>query len=159
MTKEAFEQQVLDLRRMLYYVSFSLLGNHADQEDAVQECIHKALLKRETLKDDKYLKTWITRILINECHNVLRKKKREEPSDEIHISAPPVVEHGLYDAVSSLDETLRVPIVLHYLEGYTIKEVAKVLRAPESTIKSRLKRARERLKQALDLDMEGYNEQ
>lgn len=159
MTREAFEQQVLELRRVLYYVSYSLLGNHADQEDAVQECIHKALRKRETLKNDGYLKTWITRILINECHNVLRKRKREELTDEVYISAPPDAEHGLYEAVSMLEERLRVPVVLHYMEGYSIKEISHVLRAPESTIKSRLKRARELLKQALDLDMEGNHEQ
>lgn len=158
MTKEAFEQRVWDLRRMLYYVSFSLLANHADQEDAVQECIHKALLKRETLKDDAYLKTWLTRILINECHNILRKRKREVLSEDLQIDAPLAADSGLYEAVSGLEERLRVPVVLHYLEGYTIREIAKALRAPQSTIKSRLRRARELLKQTLDLDMEGYNE-
>lgn len=158
MTKEAFEQQVLSLRRMLYYVSYSILANHADQEDAVQECIHKALLKRETLKQDAYLKTWLTRILINECHNILRKRKREVLSDELRIDTPPMADHGLFDAISKLDERLRVPVVLHYMEGYTTKEIAAVLRTPESTIKSRLKRARELLKQILDLDMEAHND-
>lgn len=149
MTKEAFVAEVLALRSTLYYVSYGLLQNREDQDDAVQECIHKALRKRESLREDRYLKTWITRILINECHNVLRRKKREIPLEDIRPDAPPTAEYGLYECVTDLEEKLRLPVILHYMEGYTTREVAQILRAPESTIKSRLARARKKLGQML----------
>lgn len=152
MTKEAFLEQVLEHRSALYYVSYGLLPNKEDQEDAVQECIHKALKKRETLRDDQYFKTWITRILINECYNILRRRKREIPSEEIAIVAPQTANYGLFESVMELEEKLRVPIILHYLEGYTTREVAKILRAPESTIKSRLAKARGMLSQMIDFE-------
>ncbi|MDR0897061.1 MAG: RNA polymerase sigma factor [Oscillospiraceae bacterium] len=149
MTKEAFIEQILALRSTLYYLSYSLLPNHADQEDAVQACLEKALRKRTTLREDAYLKTWLIRILINECHNVLRRKRREVPTEEIIAVAPPDADMGLFEAVSQLDPKLRIVLVLHCFEGYTTREVALMLRTPESTVKSRLKRARTLLGQQI----------
>lgn len=142
MTKEAFEEQIIGMQSALYYVSYCLLTNRADQDDAVQECIKKALVKRESLREEKYLKTWITRILINECHNVLRRRSKEVLVDEFYASAPSTADQGLFEHVSNLEEKLRLPIVLHYMEGYTTREIAKILRVPEGTIKSRLVKAR-----------------
>lgn len=142
MTKEAFEEKVLELYSALYYVSYSILTNRADQDDAVQECIKKALMKRESLKEEKYLKTWLTRILINECHNVLRQRKREVLTEEMVIVAPPTSDSDLFEHITHLEEKLRLPIVLHYMEGYTTKEISKILRVPEGTIKSRLAKGR-----------------
>lgn len=149
-TKEEFTQQILAHRSALYYISYGLLKNREDQDDAVQECIHKALRKRETLKEDKYFKTWITRILIHECYNVLRRKKREIPVEEIYVSVPETADYGVFQAVMQLEDKLRLPIILYYLEDYTTKEVAKILNAPESTIKSRLQKARRLLGQMMD---------
>lgn len=73
------------------------------------------------------------------------QKKREIPSEEVIAYVPPDAEADLHDAVSSLEEKLRLPVVLHYLQGYTTREVAQILRTPESTIKSRLARARQLL--------------
>lgn len=148
MTKEEFTEQILEHRSTLYYVSCGLLKNRDDQDDAVQECIHKALRKRESLREDKYFKTWITRILINECYNVLRRKKREIPMEEMQVAPPVGAEYGLFHSVTELPEKLRLPIILHYLEGYATKDVAKILGVPEGTVKSRLKKARVLLKQS-----------
>lgn len=152
MTKETFLEKVLEHRSALYYVSYGLLPNKEDQEDAVQECIHKALKKRETLRDDQFFKTWITRILINECYNVMRRKKREVPSEQVAVVAPYTSNYGLFESVMELEEKLRLPIILHYLEGYTTREVAKILRTPESTVKSRLAKARVMLSQMIDFE-------
>lgn len=143
MTQEAFEERIVSLSAMLYYVSFSLLPGHADREDAVQECLHKALVRRHQLRDETQLKPWLTRILVNECHNIIRRKRREQPMESVVApAAPEAADPWLYEGVMGLPEKLRVPFVLHYLQGYTIRETAQALRAPQSTVKSRLSRAR-----------------
>lgn len=152
MTKETFVERILALQSTLYYVSCGLLNNREDRDDAVQESIRKALDKRESLRDEKYFQTWVIRILINECHNVLRRKKREVPTDDVRIGLPPEVDYGLFETVSQLEEKIRLPVILHYMEGYTTREVAQTLRVPESTIKSRLSRARKLLGQMIDIE-------
>lgn len=149
MTKEAFEDQVVAMMKQLYYTSYSLLSNPQDQEDAVQECLRKALQKRETLREDTYMKTWLIRILINVCHNMRKKRLRELPCESIPVVAPPTADHNLFSMVIELEEKFRLPIVLHYHAGYTTKEIAKILRTPEGTIKGRLQRGREILRTTL----------
>lgn len=155
MTKEAFAEQVVSLRSTLFHVSYSLLPNPVDQEDAVQECIHKGLLRLASLRDEKAFKSWIIRILINECYNVLRRKKREIPTEEIPIVAPEIQDTSVFEAVMALEERLRLPFVLHYVEGYTTREASRLLRVPEGTLKSRLGRARQLLRDVLGAE-EGW---
>lgn len=145
MTKEKFEEQVLLLEKNLYSISYSILPNPHDQADAVQECIKKALIKRETLRDERYLKTWLIRILINECHNIVRQRTREEPASEILVVPPAEADNDVFDALNELEEKYRLPIVLHHVSGYTTREVAQIMRIPEGTVKYRLVQGREKL--------------
>lgn len=145
MTKEAFAEQVVQLRSALYYVSYSLLPNPHDQEDAVQECIRKAFQKQESLRDEKYLKTWLIRILVNECHNIHRRRKREFPVEALPDTPPPEADREVFWSINRLDEKYRLPLVLHHYEGYTTKETAHILGIPEGTVKSRLLKARKLL--------------
>ena len=75
MTKSAFIKEVHDAEAMLYHVAKSILKNDADCCDAVQETLLKAYEKLDTLKKEKFFRTWITRILINECNGIIRKRK------------------------------------------------------------------------------------
>lgn len=79
MTKDVFIKEVRDAEAMLYHISKSILKNDSDCGDAVQETILKAYEKLPTLKKEKYFRTWITRILINECKGILRKRKNVIP--------------------------------------------------------------------------------
>ncbi len=150
MTKEQFGDAVVSQLGMLHSVSYSLLPNPHDQADAVQECVKKALLKRETLRDDRYFKTWLVRILINECHSIHRAKRRFIPTESIEIVAPPNVNTELFDAMNRLDEKLRLPLTLHHIAGYATREIAGILHITESTVKYRLVRGRALLQQNLD---------
>ncbi len=149
MTKDEFAIQVVALQDTLYRVSYSLLPNPYDQDDAVQETIRIALQKRETLREDRYLKTWIIRILIHACYALLRKKKRELPMEGIEAVAPPASDRDVMEALLALEERFRLPLVLHHIEGYTTKETSRILRAPEGTVKARLVRGRNLLKTML----------
>lgn len=149
MTKAEFDQKVLDLLGVLHSVSYSLLPNPEDQADAVQECVKKALIKRHALRNDAALKTWLIRILVNECHNIGRHKQRMVPMSEVEIISPPKADPAVFEALMELPEQLRLPVVLHHIEGYSTKEISQILRVPEGTIKGRLVQGRRHLSQRL----------
>lgn len=152
MTDEFFTSQIVEITQTLYRVSYAQLAQSHDREDAVQECLRKAWEKRRMLKDDRYFQTWIIRILINECHNIQRKKQRfvlmeEMPRGEAQDLA---TEDGmLRAALFRLEEKLRLPILLHYIEGYQLNEISKILRIPQGTVKSRMARGRKQLRSFL----------
>lgn len=145
MTRDDFATKVIELTDSLYYISYSMMKNRVDQEDAVQECIRKALQSLHALKNDQYFKTWIIRILINACKDMLRKRKREVLSDDVFMAAPESADTELFEIISNLEDKLRLPLILHYYEGYTVREISDILKVPPGTVKSRLIRARKEL--------------
>ena len=154
MTTEEFSERIVGMIQTLYRVSYSQLAQDCDRDDAVQECLYKAWKKRHQLKDERFMQTWVIRILINECRNIQKKGRLELPLDELSERvAPPDANHELHDALFAIDETLRLPIVLHYMEGYSTKEIAQMLRLPHGTVKSRMSRARIQLKEIINWEV------
>ncbi len=151
MTSADFAERIVSMQETLYRVCYGLLSQPCDREDAVQECIRIAWQKRGALREERFLQTWVIRILIHECRNIQRKRRKEPPVSEIPERAgpPPDADPDLHDALIALDETLRLAVVLHYLEGYPVAEVAKMMRLPAGTVKSRLSRARTLLRDKL----------
>lgn len=76
MTKETLGQLIINSEETMYHIAKSLLYNDADCADAIQEAIVKAFAKLHTLKDDSYAKTWLIRIVMNECYAIMRKEKK-----------------------------------------------------------------------------------
>lgn len=154
MTAVEFSDQVLLIEPMLYRVAYGLLLNRTDCADAVQEALLRAWEKRNTLRDKSLFRTWLTRILINECYSLLRRRRHAVPLDEVpEPVAPPDADPELHDAIARLDKSLRLPVVLHYMEGYSVSEVASMLRLPTGTVKTRLFKARKILRlQLIDED-------
>lgn len=150
MTSTEFSERILSMQETLYRVSYSILVRACDREDAVQECIRIAWEKQGTLREERYMQTWIIRILIHECYRIERRRRRETPTVEFpERILPPDADRDLHDALLALSTSLRVPVVLHYLEGYPLADIAKALRLPTGTVKSRLSRARKLLKVAM----------
>ena len=149
MTKEEFERRIIDLQDTLYRVASTILPRPCDREDAIQECIYRALRKRDSLRDDDALRSWVIRILINECYVMLRRFKRERPTDELP-QPDPDANPDVFRALYSLKRDLRLPLVLHYVEGYPLEDIARILRIPCGTVKSRMARARKKLKLKLE---------
>ena len=81
MTQAEFETRIIAMQDTLYRVSATLLTQMCDREDAIQECIYKALAKREKLKSDDAMQAWVVRILINECYQQMRRRKRLIPME------------------------------------------------------------------------------
>ncbi len=155
MTAESFTARLMEMNKTLYHVAYGMLYNSHDCADAVQECILKAWRMRESLKNVDSLKPWVIRILINECNNVLRARRRMTLVEDVPDSkAPPGADVGLHDAVGALPDKLRLPVVLHYMEGFSVEETASILHIPKGTVKTRLSNARKELRTALQ-DVEG----
>ena len=113
MTQAEFARRVVAMQDTLYRVSTTLLPQLCDREDAVQSAIEKALRKREHLRDPDALAPWLTRILINECYALLRRRKHETLMDElpqrqVEADARP----DIYQLFTSLEEKYRLPMVL-----------------------------------------------
>ena len=148
MTGEAFAKAVTEMVQTLYRVSCSQLAVEADREDAVQETLRRAWEKRASLKNDAYLHTWVIRILLNVCHDIQRERRRMIPTADLPEPSAPdgTAAADLKDCLLRLDERERIPVLLHYVEGYDVKQVAAMLRIPQGTVKSRLSRGREQLR-------------
>jgi RNA polymerase sigma-70 factor (ECF subfamily) len=148
MNGEEFSQRITDMTQTLYRVCRTQLSQRCDYEDAVQETLEKAWENRGRLRDERYMQTWVIRILINECHNIQRQRMRELITEDPPDPRPaPDGEIAMHDALMTLDEELRLPIVLYYVENYRVAEIAKMLRVPEGTVKTRMARARKELKE------------
>ncbi len=152
MTRDEFSQRVSAATGTLYRVSCGLLRSEADREDAVQEAILKAWERLDTLRQEQYFETWLVRILINECRTIGRDRSRFVSIDEVRAQeqAAPPESRELREAIMGLSPDLRLAVILHYIEGYEIREIAPILGVPEGTVKSRLFRARKMLKVYLE---------
>jgi len=151
MTDDIFIERLAAMRETMYRVSCAQLQRACDRDDAVQEALLKAWHNRRKLKEERYMQTWVVRILINECRNIQRKQKREIVTDELpESSSTEEANTDLYDALFRLDEKLRLPVVLHYIEGYSTQEIAKILGTPKGTILWRMSKARKELGIMLD---------
>ena len=83
MTDEEFTERLSAMLEPMYRISCSQLRNACDRDDAVQETLYKAWNSRKKLKNEQYMKSWVIRILINECHNIQRKQKHEVVTNEL----------------------------------------------------------------------------
>lgn len=148
MTNEDFASRIVAMQGTLYRVTCAILRDHADREDAVQSAIEKAWRKQGLLRDESRLNGWVVRILINECYAILRHQRRITPVESIpDAPAPEGSDPDLYRFFTNLPDTLRLTMVLHYVEGYDVKEIARIQRIPVGTVKTRLMRGREKMKQ------------
>jgi len=150
MTSDQCAERLMAMRDKLFRVSYGLLRNAADREDAVSETVRKALTQYTRLRDDTRFEAWAMRIMIHECYTLLRKKQRELPMADLPERATPQNgETELRESIHALPIELRLPVILHYMDGYALSEISAMLRVPEGTLKSRLSRAREKLRHAL----------
>ena len=153
-----FQTQALALERLMYHVSRSMLRIDADCADAVQEALTRAWQKRATLRSPDSFKPWLMRILVNTCNDMLRRRKHQPlPVQEEQLAQEAGAGDPLsvWEAIDCLKPEWRMVILLYYLEGCTVSEIARMLSIPEGTVKSRLMYARKRLCTLLKEEWEG----
>ena len=157
MDKEQFARQVTDLQGSLYRVAASYLHGESDRLDAVSEAITRGWEKRHTLRDEQLFRTWITRILIRECINIQRKQKRSVPVEQMPESMATDEDKrvtALREALEQLPQRQRTMVVLHYMEGYDVRETARIMGTKKGAVCAGLARAREALRQMIGEEME-----
>ncbi|MBE6700548.1 MAG: RNA polymerase sigma factor [Ruminococcaceae bacterium] len=145
---EQFEHIYSKYCDTLYRLALSHLLNKEDAEDAVHDVFVKYINSPFHFFGEEHEKAWFIRVTINHCHDMRRKRKvrSHSPLDEAHEIA---VESGVgefTESVFNLEDTYKTPILLHYYEGYSVEETARIMRISVSAVKMRLKRAREKLK-------------
>lgn len=150
---DAFTRLAEENQRTLFRVAYTVLGHDGECADAVQEALSKAWLKLGALREPGYFRTWLIRILLNECYRIKKRRKRMwEPVAACESRSAERLNDDIIDlkaAMTSLPEEQRLALALYHVEDMSVAEIAKLLRLPQGTVKSRLARARARLAESM----------
>ena len=143
MDKEEFAARTEAVRQRLYRTAYLYLGSEADALEAVDEAVYQALRALKKLREPEHFETWLTRILLNECHRELRRRRRVAGEDALPDTAGPDAYDALplREAVRRLPEELRTVVILRFFTGYTQAETAAALDIPQGTVATRQRRA------------------
>lgn len=149
--KEAYSKVIEEIKIQLYKTAIAILKNDDDACDAIQETLISAYQNLSSLRNNDFFKTWITRILINKCNDIIRKNKKiiditEKLSKETNtFYAEYSKKSELESILNNIGEELRLVTVLYYYDDFSIKDISEMINIPEGTVKSRLSRAREKI--------------
>lgn len=152
MNDQEYMRRVRRSEARLYRIAQAILWRPSDCSDAVQEAVFRGWMKKNSLRDADFFESWLMRILINVCRDQLKKRGREyaqllcEPSAEDRLCE----DLHLRLALKRLPEKYRLPLVLHYLEGYAVKEVATMLGLSPTRVNTRLHLGRKNLRMLLE---------
>lgn len=136
----------------IFRVAYGYLRSRADADDVTQDVLLQLYKTDTAFESDEHIKRWLIRVTVNKCKNIFRSQwYRTEDIAAYENSLPfEAPEHReLFDAVMALEKHYRVPVLLYYYEGYSQREIAELLGIPEETVRTRLFRARGKLRLTL----------
>lgn len=149
MTDAAFETAVEQYADMIFRLAYSYLKNRADAEDVMQETLLKLYTEQAAFDSPGHERYWIVRVAVNECKKLLRSPWRRRNSSLEELPETAVFDtpeqSELFRQVMLLPSKYRAAVYLHYYEGYTVREIAGIMRANPSTVQTWLMRARGQL--------------
>ncbi len=156
----AFESLYNQHLKRVYNIAWRMMGSGADAEDIAQEVMLKAWRALPAFKLDSAFGTWLYRITINACHDELRRRKAKTVSvEQMQEVGRELETEGFEDrsdtggsitwAIGRLSEEYRAALVLRDVEGYAYDEIAQILKCPIGTVRSRINRAREQIRNML----------
>lgn len=159
--EEAFTEIIMYIRKDLYKIAKMRFYIEDDVNDVVQETIISAYKNLYKLKNTEYFKTWIIKILINNCNKLYRKKMKdykciEYNEDNLNVCNSKDDLEAIQEKldfnflIKNLNYKERIALTLYYLEDLSTKNIGKILREPESTIRNRISRAKIKLKNKLE---------
>ena len=149
---DAFDKLMRTQLQKMYRIAITMLQNEEDAADAIQETVFKCWQKIGQLRNDKYFGTWLVRILINQCNDILRDRKKIIYLDDI----PELAHEDNYftndwkEVLGSLNEKYRVVMELYYVDGFSTKEIAGMLHITDTNVRNRMVRGRKQLEQLLN---------
>lgn len=150
--KEAFTELMLLIKDEIYRIAKIRLKKDEDIYDAIQETMFLAFKSIKRLKENKYFKTWIIRILINECNKIYKKRDKILSFEEIQFEYRENIEEKLqfYEIIEKLKYEDNLIVKLYYQERYTDKEIAEILKMKENTVRTKRTRIKKRIKSMLE---------
>lgn len=137
----------------MFKAAYAVLKNRDDAEDAVQEAFIKLMEKQPEFSDNEHAKAWLLRVTINLSKNMLKASWRKNEPETQEASYTENEPDEVLFCVMKLEEHYRTVIHLYYYEGYSIKEIASILKLPSATVRTRLKRGRAKLRTMLEGDV------
>ena len=143
--KEAFVDLIESCKQGLYKTAIAMLRNDADAADAIQDTVLKSYENLQGLKKPNFFKTWLTRILINQCNRILRGREKLVPiheHPELEYTGQDTSGKAFIELLNKLEEQYRIVLYLFYVEEFSIKEISAILDMNENTVKTRLSRGR-----------------
>lgn len=152
--KEWFCNNIKKLENGMYRLSYSILKNDADAQDAVQEAIYKSYKNLENLKDKRKFKPWIYKIVTNTSFEILKNTQNYLDIEEENIQSENVdIETNitLWNAVQNLKQPYRTVITLFYYEDMSIKEISKITGNNTDAVKKQLSRGRDKIKEVIKI--------
>lgn len=148
------EKVIENYSNALYKICFMILKNEQDTNDVLQETFITYMTKKPDFKSEEHRKAWLIKVSQNKCKEFLRFHKKhagvplEEVEDRFEITNGMNVEdREKLRLIWNLNYKLKSVVILYYIEGYSVKETAQILRITEGAVKKRLQRARESLAQ------------
>jgi RNA polymerase sigma-70 factor (ECF subfamily) len=146
---------LMEKKQMYYRLAYSMLGNEADALDAISQMTAQVVEKIHSLRASEAFLAWSRRILINVCHEFWRKNPKLLPMEEALAKESPSglpIEDRLIlrQLVGQLPEIHREVVYMRFYLDYEYKDIARILEIPDGTVKSRLNRALETLRQQME---------
>lgn len=143
--------------KRVFAAAYSLLKNREDAEDVVQDTFLRYFSDETQFESEEHLRAWLLRVAVNRARDLLGSahRKRSVPLDPEFDAAcfPNEESRALFCAVSELPTAYRIVIHLHYYEDYSVREIARILRLPQATVKTRLFRGRKLLRTSLEEEL------
>lgn len=136
----------------VYRVALNYIKSPSDADDITQNVFLKLLQEKKPFAGDDHVKHWLIRVTVNECRNLVRSRWwRAESIEEYagQLVFDNQAQSELFHMVMALPRKYRLPIYLHYYEGYSTQEIGQLLKLPKNTVCTQLKRGRELLKESL----------
>lgn len=151
-TENEYYHIVEEYSDMIFRIAYQHLFNSEDAKDVVQDVFVKLLKQKNgSFQDYEHLKAWLIKVTINQCHDYKKLffRKKTVPLEDLEIPYEQE-ERKVMEELYQLPKDYRDILYLHYYEGYTIKEIAKILGKKQNTVNSKLTRGRNRLKKILE---------
>ncbi len=133
---------------MIFRICYGVLCNRDDAEDALQDTFLKYLTKAPEFQDDEHEKAWLIRVATNISKNmsIVRYRRKTIGADELVDVGVTNEDRYVFEAISELPVKFKIVMMLYYIEGYSVKEVSKIISVSEDAVRKRLQKGRELLK-------------
>ena len=147
-SKADIKEVIEKYSNMLFRISYCILCNRQDAEDALQDTFFKFITKAPEFKDDEHEKAWLIKVITNISKNMLvtRLKRKTVDIDELKHIGVDDTDSGVFSAVMELPVKYKMVMTLYYIEGYTSAQISDMLSISEAAVRKRLQKGRELLK-------------